>query len=77
MSKKLLNSPQAAVNDMLEGLVQTVPHLRRLDGFPDVSSAETLMRDRHWNGTAMHVFYARTCHLEQCPYEHVTVLKFA
>jgi hypothetical protein len=35
MKTKLLNAPNTIVTDAIEGLVQTVPHLRRLD--PDVS----------------------------------------
>ena len=36
MSKKLLNAPGDAVVEMLEGLVASQDHLRRLDGFPHV-----------------------------------------
>ena len=32
----LLNDAGAAVTEMLEGLVAAVPHLNRLDGFPEV-----------------------------------------
>lgn len=36
MQVHLLNKPQDAVCEMLEGLVASVPHLQRLDGFPEV-----------------------------------------
>ena len=36
MSKKLINTPDDAVAEMLEGLVASHDHLRRLDGFPHV-----------------------------------------
>lgn len=33
---ELLNAPRHAVSEMLEGLVSSVDHLNRLDGFPEV-----------------------------------------
>ncbi len=33
----LLNDASAAVTEMLEGLVASVPHLNRLEGFPEVT----------------------------------------
>ena len=36
MPTKLLNEPKDAVEDMLDGLVASVSHLNRLDGFPEV-----------------------------------------
>ena len=44
MPKSFVNSPDAAVVESLEGLLLTQPHLRRLDGFPRVSSADRLGR---------------------------------
>jgi hypothetical protein len=38
MSTRLFNDPRTLVTESLEGLVQTTPHLQRLEGFPDVSS---------------------------------------
>jgi hypothetical protein len=35
---KLLNDPRNAVTEMLQGLVSSVGHLNRLDGFPEVRS---------------------------------------
>lgn len=35
---KLLNDPRDAVTEMLQGLVSSVGHLNRLDGFPEVRS---------------------------------------
>ena len=35
----LLNKPEDAVLEMLDGLVASVPHLQRLDGFPEASNA--------------------------------------
>lgn len=37
MSKKLINSAQDVVVDMLEGLVACHPHLQMVNGLPDVS----------------------------------------
>jgi hypothetical protein len=36
LAKKLMNTPGSLVCDALEGLLAVAPHLRRLDGFPDV-----------------------------------------
>ncbi len=35
----LLNEPEDAVTEMLDGIVASVPHLRRLDGFPEAGPA--------------------------------------
>ena len=35
----LLNEPEDAVTEMLDGLVASVPHLQRLDGFPEARPA--------------------------------------
>lgn len=35
----LLNTPEDAVLEMLDGLVASVPHLQRLDGFPEACTA--------------------------------------
>lgn len=35
-SQKFVNDPKDAVIEMLEGMVATIPHLKRLDGFPEV-----------------------------------------
>eukprot|EP00959_Pyramimonas_sp_CCMP1952_P095549 1997682-Pyramimonas_sp.AAC.1 len=37
-AKKVLNSPDEVVYEMLDGFVQTNPGVVRLDGFPDVST---------------------------------------
>jgi len=35
----LLNKPEDAVTEMLDGLIASVPHLQRLDGFPEARLA--------------------------------------
>jgi dihydroxyacetone kinase len=35
-SKKLINEPGSVVTDAIDGFLATHPHLRRLDGFPDI-----------------------------------------
>lgn len=35
-SKTLFNSPDDVVYELLNALVETTPHLQRLDGYPDV-----------------------------------------
>lgn len=36
-STKLMNSPDTLVQNALDGLLMSNPHLTKLDGFPDVS----------------------------------------
>jgi hypothetical protein len=35
-SKKLINEPGSVVTDAIDGFLATHPHLKRLDGFPDI-----------------------------------------
>ena len=45
MQVHLLNKPQDAVCEMLEGLVASVPHLQRLDGFPEARCEASIGND--------------------------------
>lgn len=42
MGKELLNEPGKVVHELLEGLVASVEHLNRLDGFPEVLAISLL-----------------------------------
>jgi hypothetical protein len=39
ISKKLINEPGSVVTDAIDGFLASHPHLRRLDGFPDIKVA--------------------------------------
>lgn len=51
MGKELLNEPDKVVHELLEGLVASVEHLNRLDGFPEVCpphiSSESIQAASH------------------------------
>jgi len=66
----LLNKPEDAVLEMLDGLVASVPHLQRLDGFPEASTALAVCsRAENWSHCCLPAYYyctvleGRVCYL--------------
>jgi hypothetical protein len=45
MASHLINTPSTTVTDSLDGLLLSAPHLRRLDGFPDVRDSSQSARN--------------------------------
>ena len=54
VSRRLINAPDDAVVEMLEGLVAAHAHLRRLDGFPHVRRGSPSVRSGCMHGVYEH-----------------------